>query len=452
MVIAAFAGVGKTYFGNHVDGAKDFVCMPYKYGGLSLLPQGDSSCAEGERAKANPNYELNPEYPHNYVRAILENSDKYKYLLIPPDWLVLAELACRDIPYILCYPEAGAKETYRKRYIERGNTSDFLDIFIGGWDSFMEFLRKDRHGIHIVLTETEYLTDAKPLIDAIMSDRPGETGALCAYSISTYEKRMMAQKLSILGEKYYVEHNFSKALSCYHQAAEASDRYAQYNLALMYEVGEGTAVDHAKAVYWYRKSAEAGFPEAQINLALCYHWGTGVEKSEKAAYDLLVLAEKSGHPNAQYWLGKFYYTGTFVKSSDEKSAQYFRNAAEQGHADAQDMLGLLYYNGEGVTQNFSESAYWFEKAAKQGVSHAQVWLGCILESGQNGEANPEKARAWYRKAAEQGVAEAQDALGVCLCSSGEKAQYETGLFWLKKAAGQGYSEAQYHLAAYRKKK
>ena len=47
MIIAAFAGVGKTYFCNHVKDTKDFVCMPYKY----FLPEINNGCMEEEKIK-----------------------------------------------------------------------------------------------------------------------------------------------------------------------------------------------------------------------------------------------------------------------------------------------------------------------------------------------------------------------------------------------------------------
>ena len=43
-----------------------------------------------------------------------------------------------------------------------------IDIFIGYWDYFMERLRKDEYGTHIVLNEEAYLLDAKKMIDEII--------------------------------------------------------------------------------------------------------------------------------------------------------------------------------------------------------------------------------------------------------------------------------------------
>lgn len=164
MIIAAFSGVGKTYFCKNVEGAKDFVCMPYKY----FLPETEDNKVEDEKVKADFSLEMNPEYPTNYINAIMENIDKYKYLVIPSDSRVLEGLKDKHIPYILCFPLHKAKEEYRKRYLQRGNTEEFINIFIGGWDNFMKSLQHDTYGTKIILTEDEYLLDVKERIDKII--------------------------------------------------------------------------------------------------------------------------------------------------------------------------------------------------------------------------------------------------------------------------------------------
>ncbi|NLG04662.1 MAG: hypothetical protein GX567_12665 [Clostridia bacterium] len=164
MIIAAFAGVGKTYFCDHLEDAKDFVCMPYKY----FLPETDSDNVEHEKAKADFSLQMNPEYPSNYINAILENMELYKYLVIPSDSSVLAGLEDMHIPYILCFPERTAKEEYRRRYLQRGNNEEFIDIFIGGWDNFMKSLQYDEYGAKIILAEDKYLLDVKDRIDKII--------------------------------------------------------------------------------------------------------------------------------------------------------------------------------------------------------------------------------------------------------------------------------------------
>ncbi|GAB4233825.1 MAG: hypothetical protein Tsb0032_39480 [Kiloniellaceae bacterium] len=48
------------------------------------------------------------------------------------------------------------------------------------------------------------------------------------------------------------------ALREWQPLAEAGDAAAQYNIALMYQRGEGVRQDYAEALRWYRLAAEQG--------------------------------------------------------------------------------------------------------------------------------------------------------------------------------------------------
>lgn len=154
MIVAAHAGTGKTTLSRmYPHKVIDFVCMPYKY---ILSPDTDG----GESGKANPKYDMNTDWPYNYVEAILETLRRTdKIILIPPIWHVLHILSNVSIPYILCYPQRSAKEEYKRRYISRGNTEDFLYIFIGGWNRIIGICENDPHGQHIILKPHEFLSD-----------------------------------------------------------------------------------------------------------------------------------------------------------------------------------------------------------------------------------------------------------------------------------------------------
>ena len=159
MIIAAYAGTGKTTLANmHPDKFTDFICMPYKY---ELSEDGDA----GEGGKANPDNVMRPDWPYNYVDAIIENMGAGKHLLIPTDHLVLTHLQIKAIPYVLCYPQRDAKDVYRKRYINRGNSENFLDIFADHWDNWMAFFEEDTYGHHIVLRPDEFLCDIAERIE-----------------------------------------------------------------------------------------------------------------------------------------------------------------------------------------------------------------------------------------------------------------------------------------------
>jgi len=61
--------------------------------------------------------------------------------------------------YCLCYPKRNAKEIYRERDINRGNTTEFIDIFIGGWNRFMDEFENNSYAQHIVLQPDQFLSD-----------------------------------------------------------------------------------------------------------------------------------------------------------------------------------------------------------------------------------------------------------------------------------------------------
>lgn len=156
MVIAAFAGTGKTTLAKlYPQKVVDFVAMPFKY----YMDDEENSDFEGEKNKANPNLVMRPDWPENYFEAISNALCNNKILLIPSDWQVLIHLHVEGIPYYLCHPQRDAKEVYRKRYINRGNSEEFLKIFIDGWDCFMNMLEVDMHGQRIIMQPDQFLSD-----------------------------------------------------------------------------------------------------------------------------------------------------------------------------------------------------------------------------------------------------------------------------------------------------
>ncbi|TAK62727.1 J domain-containing protein [Methylobacter sp.] len=78
---------------------------------------------------------------------------------------------------------------------------------------------------------------------------------------------------------------YAEAFSLYQQLADQGHAKAQFNLGVMYDLGQHVAQNYAQAVSWYSKAAEQGNSNAQYNLALKYQNGQGVMKDDtKAAY------------------------------------------------------------------------------------------------------------------------------------------------------------------------
>lgn len=70
-----------------------------------------------------------------------------------------------------------------------------------------------------------------------------------------------------------------------YEAAKLDHYQAQYNLAVMFQKGDGIKKDLDEAFKWYEKAAEAGIAMAQYNLGMLYYEGRSVEKNEgKAKY------------------------------------------------------------------------------------------------------------------------------------------------------------------------
>jgi TPR repeat protein len=58
----------------------------------------------------------------------------------------------------------------------------------------------------------------------------------------------------------------------YRKAAEQGNARAQFNLALMYEDGNGIPKDYNEAIKWYRKAADQGSTKAEKALLRIGWW------------------------------------------------------------------------------------------------------------------------------------------------------------------------------------
>lgn len=97
-----------------------------------------------------------------------------------------------------------------------------------------------------------------------------------------------------------IPQNFVKAADWYRQAAKQQESSAQFDLATMYQKGQGVPRDIAEAIRWYGRAAEAGYANAQFNLGLIHAMGDGVVRNPDLAEHWLYRAARRGNANA--WL------------------------------------------------------------------------------------------------------------------------------------------------------
>jgi TPR repeat protein len=149
-------------------------------------------------------------------------------------------------------------------------------------------------------------------------------------------------------------------------AAEQGHVYAQANLSFRC----ASARDFAGAFEWCQRAADGDLTWAQYNLGLMYQKGEGVARSDAEAAHWYRLAAAQGHADAQQQLADLYYLGLGIPRNHTQAALWYRRAAEQGSARAQFQLGYLYDVGLGIEQDYTQYRYWTRMAAEQGHEDA----------------------------------------------------------------------------------
>lgn len=80
------------------------------------------------------------------------------HIVIPADNRVMDVLELQNIEYILCYLDKCLKEEYHRRYQERGNAEEFMQIFVDRWDAWINSFEK-RECKKYVMRQGEFLID-----------------------------------------------------------------------------------------------------------------------------------------------------------------------------------------------------------------------------------------------------------------------------------------------------
>ena len=92
-------------------------------------------------------------------------------------------------------------------------------------------------------------------------------------SINAFDKGLAAVKSG----------DFETALREWTPLAEQGHIFAQFNVGLMYDKGDGVPQDYKTAAKWYTLAAEQGHIFSQLNLGLMYLKGQGVLQDYKTA-------------------------------------------------------------------------------------------------------------------------------------------------------------------------
>ncbi len=148
--------------------------------------------------------------------------------------------------------------------------------------------------------------------------------------------------------------------------AEAGDADAQFQIAEMYETGDGTKKDKREAVKWLLKAAEQGHANSRYKLGWM-HANGGIVRQDYylAAKYYRLAATFNNHPEAQFRLGELHFNGRGVEHDYGKAITYYRQAAKQGHAAAQFILSSMYEEGWGVKRDLITAYIWMKLAVNK---------------------------------------------------------------------------------------
>ena len=91
--------------------------------------------------------------------------------------------------------------------------------------------------------------------------------------------------------------DFATALREWTPLAEQGVAQAQFNLGLMYSLGNGVLQDYKTAAKWFTLAAEQGNATAQLNLGLMYGLGNGVLQDSVYAHMWANIASANGDEN-----------------------------------------------------------------------------------------------------------------------------------------------------------
>ena len=206
-IVVAFAGTGKTTFCEKTN-AIDFISMPFKYINFYELSE---SLRENEIIKASEELICCPNWQKYYYAALKETYKTYpeQLIIIPTIGEIMEWLEADDIPYVLVYPERTAKHEYEQRFRARGNSEDFLSVFIDSWDYWMEGIRSHAKAEQIELKENEYLSDfiKAPVYDDenIIKDGPAYIKRLRENALKQmYQETDLFKHEKICGKDYYI--------------------------------------------------------------------------------------------------------------------------------------------------------------------------------------------------------------------------------------------------------
>lgn len=153
LIISGFAGIGKTQLQQKYENVIDLESSDFKW----IYPNQDIQDMDKEQRKAIVNRVLNPSWPLNYVKEIVNKSNKYDIVLVSQSKDIrdcLKEYGCN---YFVCFPKKECKQDFIQRYIARGNNAKFISRVSSNFENWIDALMDEDN--KIIMEPGEFLED-----------------------------------------------------------------------------------------------------------------------------------------------------------------------------------------------------------------------------------------------------------------------------------------------------
>ncbi|MCC5918971.1 MAG: sel1 repeat family protein [Cryomorphaceae bacterium] len=214
---------------------------------------------------------------------------------------------------------------------------------------------------------------------------------------------------------------------------------ARFELAKLYYIGTGVALDRGKAKELVSENQSAL---------------TGIANRKPENEFIVVRHLTADNPpyadieivHAKYLLGYLYARTLFTNifgSDQSLSIQWYEQAAEYRYAPALHNLARLYQAGSHVERDYSKASDLYGRADRQGYVVSKTAIGIMLENGQGGEQDFDLAALTYTHAAALGEYSAMYRMGLMYRNGkGVRKDDKKAADWYRRAAKRNYAPAQ----------
>lgn len=153
-VISVFAGLGKTTVGKRYSNICDLQSSPYRCD-YSAINEEDY-----EKMKYNPLRTQNPEWPNNYLKAIIDAMNNYDIVLVPSNLDIRKLLRDNNIDFLFVLPsnDIDNREKLLEIYKQRGNNDDLIKDVMYNFDNWSRNQEDYNYPI-VILDKDKYLED-----------------------------------------------------------------------------------------------------------------------------------------------------------------------------------------------------------------------------------------------------------------------------------------------------